>query len=135
MYLRLSNRIGSKIAFQLDWIDERLDRAAIIDLPDRHELRLRGAWYDDKNGNLSTHWDYLWEGDEVPGQGRLSHLSEESIAKFLGAGTNAYDDGQTDWATVKHHKVNRYNDHYDVDHYDFYRQLPDYWLVKPIGRC
>jgi hypothetical protein len=127
MYIRLSNRIGSGLSFDLRWIDARLDRAAAIALPKGHELRLRGAWYDDKNGDLSTHWDYLWEGEEVPGEGQLSHLSEKSIEETLGSGTNIYDDTQFDSITVKHHRVKRGNDHYDVDHYQFYRQLPDYW--------
>jgi hypothetical protein len=127
MYFRMSNRIGSKIGFQLSSIDMRLDRVQAIRLPAGHEIRLRGVFYDDKNGGFSTHWDYLWEGQHDPGSSSLANLSENALAEFIGDGTVTYDDGQFDDVTVVHHQVMRGQDHYDVDHYDFYAQLPAYW--------
>lgn len=126
MYFRLSNRVGTGLGFQLDSVEMRLDRAQAIELPEGHELRLRGVFYDDKSGEFYTHWDYLWEGDE-PGLGQLQHLNPNLLATQLGDGTVTYSDGQFDAVTVVLHQVRRWSDHYDVDHYTFYDQLPSYW--------
>jgi Restriction endonuclease len=60
-FIRMANRHGSKLGYQLDSISERLDAAASIPLPEGHELRPRGVLCDDKHGGFSWHFDYLYD--------------------------------------------------------------------------
>ncbi|MEH0522156.1 restriction endonuclease [Streptomyces stelliscabiei] len=125
-YIRIANRHGSALGFQLDSVNDRLDRAASIDLPPGHEMRPRGVFYDDKNGGFSWYFDYLygprsWQREEIE-----APIHGEALLQQLGDGTVTYDDGQWDHFEITFREVNRGHDAYDADHYRYYKDVPHY---------
>ncbi|KOY58709.1 restriction endonuclease [Streptomyces sp. XY332] len=125
-YIRISNRHGSVVGFQLNSITERLDRAASIDLPNGHEIRPRGVFYDDKHGSFVWYFDYLygprgWRSEEIE-----PPMDEDTLLQQLGDGTVTYDDGQFDSFEITFRKVDRGHDAYDADHYRYYEAIPRY---------
>lgn len=125
-YIRISNRHGSKLGYQLDSITDRLDRVASIELPTGHEIRPRGVFYDDKHGGFVWYFDYLygprgWQREEIE-----PPLDEYMLLRRLGDEGVTYDDGQFDNFEIVFRKVNRGHDAYDADHYRYYERLPRY---------
>jgi len=127
-YIRMANRVGSKLPYQLASIDERLDAMARIVLPDGHELRLRGVFCDDKHGWFTWYVDYLygrpwWDRPLID-----PTYTAEDIAQMLGDGAACYGDGQLDGFDVVLRHVDRSADGYDPDRYDYYDRLPRYMV-------
>ncbi|MFI1524224.1 restriction endonuclease [Kitasatospora cineracea] len=125
-YIRISNRHGSGLGYQLDSITQRLDKVASIGLPVGHEIRPRGVFYDDKHGSFVWYLDYLygtpgWQPMEIE-----PPMNEYALLKRLGNDTVTYDDGQFDNYEVSFRKVDRGHDAYDADHYRYYECLPRY---------
>ncbi|WP_405361972.1 restriction endonuclease [Kitasatospora sp. NBC_00085] len=126
-YIRIANRHGRGLGFQLGSIADRLDRVASIELPVGHEIRPRGVFYDDKNGGFTWYFDYLYAG-------RVWGLAEEIeppmeakiLLQRLGSGGVTHDDGQADVFEIVFREVYRSHDAYDADHYGFYKDLPGY---------
>ncbi|WMX69160.1 hypothetical protein [Streptomyces collinus] len=125
-YLRIANRHGSALGFQLGSVTERLDRAASIELPVGHEIRPRGVFYDDKNGGFSWYFDYLygprgWRHEEIE-----PPMEESTLLQRLGDGGVTFEDGQFDHFEIVFRRVYRGSDTYDADHYGYYEHVPSY---------
>lgn len=126
LYIRLENRHGSRMPYQLTSLDERLDAIAVLQhrLPAGHELRLREVFCDDKHGDFTWYVDYLygrvsWAGPPAA----APEVSMQAIERALGDGTVTYSDGQIDMFNVTLRSVDRDHDAYDADHYSFYGKL------------
>ncbi len=126
-YIRLTNRHGSKLSYQLNSIDERLDAVAAIPLPHGHEIRPRAMFCDDKNGAFTWYFDYLYGA--APPWGRdvqePPHTMDQ-LASMLGDNRGKYSDGQWDSFEITLRQVHRTLDNYDADHYRYYENLPKY---------
>lgn len=112
-HFHLSNRIGSKVDYHFDSIDERINEIENIKLPEDHFIRIRAVYFDDKNGSYSWFLDYMHPHDQEP------TISSAQIAYNLGDGW-ALSDGQFYSFDVITRPYLPYSDHYDKDHYDFY---------------
>lgn len=112
-YFHLNNRIGSRHSYHLKSIKQRIVDIEGITLPEKHFLRPRSVYYDDKNGGYEWYVDYMY-----PNTQRAIFGSAE-IADALGDGY-ALEDGQFYTFHVKLRSYLEHSDHYDPDHYDYY---------------
>jgi hypothetical protein len=127
-FIRMANRHGSKLPYQLSSIDERLDATAAIALPEGHEIRPRGVFCDDKHGTFAWYFDYLYDAPWPPWTNSVVEpkFTERELARMLGDGTVSYSDGQIDSFEIAIRRVDRAHDDYDADHYSYYDHLPNY---------
>lgn len=127
-FMRLVNRHGSTLPYQLSSIDERLDAISRIDLPGGHEIRPRGMFCDDKHGAFTWYLDYLYDAPWPPWENEVAEpvFTERELASLLGDGIVSYSDGQVDSFEVQIRRVDRVHDGYDPDHYSYYANLPSY---------
>ena len=112
-YFHLRNRIGSYREYHLGSIKKRIEDIESIELPDKHFIRPRSVYYDDKNGGYEWYLDYMYPNDQRPITGTAQ------IAHYLGDGY-ALEDGQMYTFHVMHRSYLEFSDHYDPDHYDYY---------------
>jgi hypothetical protein len=125
-FIRYTNRHGSIADFQLPWIEERIDAALAVSLPSGFEVRLRGVFYDDKNGGLEWYFDCLYaESDYDAIEEPTTELEIARRIESSFGGPN-FTDHQFNHYEVEMRKVNRLSDSYDPDHYSFYKTLPTY---------
>jgi len=112
-YFHLKNRIGSRHTYHLKSIKKRITDIEGIALPEKHFLRPRSVYYDDKNGGYEWYVDYMYPNAE------RAIAGSAQIANELGDGY-ALEDGQ--WYTfhVSLRSYLEHSDHYDPDHYDYY---------------
>ena len=122
-YIQAENRHGSKLPYQLESLDERLDAMARLtkELPPGHELRPRGFFCDDKHGWFVWYVDYLygkasWRDPEIV----PPVLTALEVARKLGDQLVPYSDGQWNNFRVTIRQVDRDSDAYDADHYTHY---------------
>lgn len=113
-YFHLRNRIGSYRNHHLNSIGNRISDIEAIQLPEKHFLRPRSVYFDDKNGNYEWYIDYMYPNDQRQVTGTAQ------IADHLGDGY-ALEDGQCYTFHVKHRSYLEHSDHYDPDHYDYYK--------------
>jgi hypothetical protein len=115
-HFHLINRIGSTSKYHFPSIDNRITNINEINskLPENHFLRIRAVYFDDKNGNYSWFIDYMFPRDESP------LFSARQIAKSMGDGW-ALEDGQVYMFDVVNRPYSPWSDHYDKDHYDYYK--------------
>lgn len=116
-YLHVANRIGSK-PHSFGSIDDRLNEIEAIQLPPNHQIRPRGVYYDDKNGNYVWYLDYLHPHNEEP------VYSASKIKQRLGDGS-VLGDGQGYTFDVQVRGFFPFSDHYDPDHYEYYTPFVD----------
>lgn len=112
-YFHISNRIQSFAEMHLDSLRDRISDIENISLPEKHQLRLRAVYYDDKNGNYQWYIDYLYPMNENP------YITNYFIKRILGNG-HVLDDGQIHYFDVRSYQYSIYSDHYDPDHSDYY---------------
>lgn len=125
-FIRLANRHGSTIPYQLDSVDERLDRAAAIELPEGHELRPRGVFFDDKHGTVTSYFDYLHGPPSWQEPAEKPVYTARELEGMLGDG-RAGNDGQIDRIQVSIRPVDAGRDGpSDRDHYAYYVDVPPY---------
>lgn len=134
-YIRVSNRIGSSLGFQLGSIDRFISRLEAISVPSEHFLRLRGVWYNDKSGGFAWHVDYLVptalfmdDPESQPSVMASREVMQEKVRARLGDGT-ANDDGQFYSVEVRVRECRPGSDHFDLDHYEYYADLPDWQFL------
>ncbi|MBH2071683.1 MAG: restriction endonuclease [Burkholderiales bacterium] len=122
-YLHLSNRIGSDCSFYLNNIEDKLKIIDSLPYLDKHFIRLRGVYFDDKHGTFTWYIDYMHPHDSS------ADISPEEIEIMLNGDSNDNFD-------IKIRKYLEYSDHYDKDHYDYYdRYMGQFILGLPrIGR-
>lgn len=128
-FIRLANRHGSVLGYQLQSVEERLDAIDAIELPAGEEIRPRAMWCDDKNGGFVWYFDYLYDVPRFEDRDMPLNLafSAEGLAERLGDGSVTYSDGQWDSFNITMRPVNRSSDGYDRDHYTYYADLPG-WI-------
>lgn len=107
-YIHLTNRIGSSCAMYLSNIETRLEELDSHLLPDKHFLRLRSVYYDDKHGTFTWYIDYMHPLNEKP-----IYNTDAELEGHLNQDWN-------DTFDVKFREYSEYSDHYDPNHYDFY---------------
>jgi hypothetical protein len=112
-YFHLANRIGSYHEHHFESISKRVEEIEAIELPDKHFIRIRSVYFDDKNGNYTWYLDYMYPNGESP------NYSSAEIKHYLGDGY-AVEDGQCYSFDVKLRAYLQFSDHYDPDHYDYY---------------
>lgn len=112
-YFHLRNRIGSYREYHLGSIKKRVEDIESLDLPEKHFLRPRAVYHDDKNGGYEWYVDYMYPNDQRP------IIGSAQIADYLGDGY-VLEDGQIYIFHVMLRSYLEYSDHYDPDHYDYY---------------
>lgn len=112
-YFHLANRIGSHHEHHFESIVKRIEAIEDLEYPDKHFMRVRSIYFDDKNGNYTWYLDYMYPNGQPPkyGSAQLKH--------YLGDGY-ALEDGQCYSFDVKLREYLQFSDHYDPDHYDYY---------------
>lgn len=114
-YFHLSNRVGSHAQMHLQSIEARIAEIQALKLPDRHEIRIRAIYYDDKNGGYVWYLDYLRpSSDKAP-------VSVSGLKRALKDGW-ALEDGQVYSFDIVLRSTSPWSDHYDPDHYDYYER-------------
>lgn len=106
-YFHITNRIGSSCRMYLPDIEEQIDKFEKYPLPEKHFLRLRSVYYDDKHGTFMWYVDYMHPQDKQP-----IGTAEAFENAFDGEWNHNYD--------FKVRSYLEHSDHYDPDHYDFY---------------
>lgn len=114
-YFHLANRIGSKQQLHLKSISDQLRLIEAVSLPEQHFMRLRGVFYDDKHGHYRWFIDHMYPREEDPPgtQGQVKYALKDGYA--------SEHDGQVHEFDILEHEYNSGSDHYDPDHYEFYR--------------
>lgn len=112
-YFSLNNRIGSSCGHHFASINNRIEEIENIDLPEKHFIRIRSIFYDDKGITYTWYLDYMYPHKDAPA------LSTAEIAHILGDGY-ALEDGQCYSFDIKLNSYLEHSDHFDPDHYDYY---------------
>lgn len=112
-YFHLANRIGSQVDFHFGSIQERIKEFEAINLPDKHELRPRFLYFDDKNGNYIWYLDYMYPANELP-------VYNTALLKYHLRDEYAFEDGQFYTFDIQIRSYSSYSDHFDIDHNDYY---------------
>lgn len=108
----LFNRIGSTMEFHFTTIDYIIDMIQKIQLPEKHFIRIRAIYFDDKHGNYSWYLDYMYPHSEEP------KVIPREIKYILG--DEKIINGLFYSFDVISRTYSEYSDHYDKDHYDYY---------------
>jgi len=117
-YFHLSNRIGGNDAFDLPSLDRRMEELQALE-SEGGKFRLRGIWLDDAKGG-----GYTWYVDYMIPTGQKAPDPEE-VEERLQSGM-AREDHQYHSFQVVVRTIEWGRDHFDMDHYNFYRRLPSY---------
>lgn len=112
-YFHLSNRIGSYGEMHFSNIEKRIKEFEKLPFPQKHWLRPRALYYDDKNGNYTFYLDYLIPYNEKP------FMNHSTIKRLLHDGEVI--DGQFYKFDIYIYTYMDSSDHFDLDHYDYYR--------------
>jgi hypothetical protein len=112
-YFHLANRIGSYHEHHFDSVGQRISEIESLEMPEKHFIRVRSIYFDDKNGGYTWYLDYMYPNGEAP------QYSSASLKHYLGDGY-ALSDGQLYSFDVKLRAYLQFSDHYDPDHYDYY---------------
>ena len=106
-YFHITNRIGSNCQMYLSIIEEQLNLLEKYSLVEKHFLRLRSVYYDDKHGTFMWYVYYMHPHDQEP-----IGTAEDFEKAFDGEWNHNYD--------FKVRSYSEHSDQYDPDHYDFY---------------
>lgn len=112
-YFHLATRIGSNCDFLLEQIAALVAAMESVQLPDKHHLRLRAVYYDDKNGNYHAFVDYLVPSDEQPFIGKVQLTDTLLNASYPHGNLYGIDLAVCNYTSA--------SDHFDLDHYDYYQ--------------
>lgn len=121
-YFHLTNRVGSNHEHHFDSIVNRIGEIERLELPEKHFIRIRSVYYDDKNGCYTWYIDYMYPHDQS------SAYSSAEIKQYLGDGY-ALEDGQIYSFEVMLRTYLQWSDHYDPDHYDYYAPYVNSYLT------
>lgn len=121
-YFHITNRIGSRCDIYLDVIEseiKNIESYSARTLPEKHFLRLRSFYFDDKSGCYSWYIDYMHPHTDEP----LGSAHDFEKA-FEGEWNHHYD--------FKVREYIEFSDHYDPDHYDYYdKYMGQFMLGMP----
>lgn len=112
-YFHMTSRIGSRPSVSLQTIRMMMSRFKKIELPEKHFLRLRAVYTDDKNGVITWYIDYMHPHNEEP------HETTAYIQQELGHEMQL-DDYNTHFFDILGTWYSEHSDHYHIDHYDYY---------------
>lgn len=113
-HFHLTNRIGSTSDYHFRGIDDRINEIEKFKLSEGHFIRIRAIYFDDKNGGYTWFLDYMYPHNEEP------DVSRYFFTKILG-NDSALDDGQFYSFDVIPRPYYPNSDHYDKDHYNYYK--------------
>jgi Restriction endonuclease len=117
-YFHLSSRVGGNARYDFESLDRRLDELARLEF-DGVRMRVRGVWLDDAKGG-----GYVWYVDcMVPPPTELPQPSQ--LEDTLRSGVSR-EDGQFHSFEIEVHRIDWQRDHFDMDHYQYYKRLPSY---------
>lgn len=112
-YFHLSNRIGTSREHHLASISEKLDVICYAPLPEDHLIRVRSIYYNDKSG------EYVWSIDYMIPDDSNNEISDAELIGVLDDGWNDTQ-GQHHFFDIRKLKYSPFNDHFDVDHPEYY---------------
>ncbi len=121
-YFHLTNRIGSTRDHHLASIEARIAEIEAIKMPNEDFLRPRAIFYDDKHGAYTWYIDYMRPRDKAETGTTAPSISE--LLQRLGDGYS-WTDGQMYTFDINQREYIAWSDHYDMDHYDYYRPYVD----------
>lgn len=117
-YFHLSSRVAGGIKYDFESLDRRIDELDTLE-SDIRRFRIRGIWHNDAHGA-----GYLWYIDCMVPSGschpRISDLEDELLDGI------SCEDGQFHSFDIVIRETEWHRDHFDIDHYEFYRRLPSY---------
>lgn len=121
-YIHLTRRVESQPP-PLFSIARKIDEIEAIDLPSGHLFRPRAVFFDDAHGATFVWYiDYLYPRGEAPA------IRVAEVKYLLGDGY-ALDDGIVYLFDILPHKYSVMDDHYDKDHYNYYRPYEGYFEI------
>lgn len=132
-YIHIENRADSKLGFRLSAIDARLNVAEKVKLPEGHQLRPRGVFFNEKRASVHLYFDYLYKTDALGIHGRIEEppFSEESLADWLNSqsrqSAECDEDGQDSDFTISMRPLRTAGDNDDPDHYRYYEAFRN-WM-------
>lgn len=106
-YFHITNRISSSCQNYLHAIEEKIDQLEKCNLKEKHFLRLRSVYFDDKHCTFLWYVDYMYPTAEIPICTK-EHLEDQLSQEW----NDSFD--------IKFRNYLEDSDHYDPDHYDFY---------------
>ena len=117
-YFHLSNRVGGGEGWDFMSLDGVMDQLKTLESGGTL-MRVRGVWLDDAKGG-----GYTWFVDCMVPAG-LPLPSSAELEEALNDGV-ARDDGQFHSFDIIARRIELNRDHFDLNHYDYYRRLPSY---------
>jgi hypothetical protein len=126
-FIRLGNRYGSFVGFQLTWVEEHIEAIDSCALPDGFRIWLRGVYVNDRDiQRLTWYMDCLYEPADSAFALIDENLTEEDIQESIVSYFENYANEQFMDCIyqVNLRPVNRASDSYDPNHYSFYYDLP-----------
>lgn len=117
-YFHLANRVGGGEQVNLGSLDGVIDEILSLDRADMR-MRLRGVWFDDAKGG-----GYVWYVDCMVERGRRKPSPQDLLSQLRNG--HVRGDGQFHFFEIVVREIDWSRDHFDMDHYDFYRGLPQF---------
>lgn len=114
-FIQLSARTGSGMGYDLRSLSDRFDELEAARAGREVEFRVREIWHDDTHGG-----GYRWSVDCLYDR-TGPEPNVEALMTVLRSGISR-DDGQFHTFDITPREVNRMSDHFDRDHYSFYRR-------------
>ncbi len=127
-FLYLSSRTANTFPALSD-VEEIIRKLESIKLPerkswDRHYIRPRAVYFDNKHGNFIVFADYLYPKDEYD-----SIVPPQEIKKVLQDGMGLYSNGASMWYIthwdIRYIPCSQISDHFHLDHKDYYEPFMD----------
>lgn len=131
-FLYLGSRT-SNLFPQLGDVENIVARIESIKLPkgenwNKHYVRPRGVYFDDKNEQYSVFADYLY-----PEGKQKKTLTPKQINAVLKDGEGLYSDGQSMWYLtrwdIRYVATNQISDRFHLDHKDYYEPYIDNFRI------
>lgn len=131
-FLYLSSRTAHTFPTLAD-VEEIVRRLESIKLPDgtdwnRHFLRPRAVYFDNKHEQFSVFADYLY-----PEKHEAKALVPAELNEVLKDGEGLYSDGGTMWCLtqwdIMYVPCMQISDHFHLDHKDYYQPFMDHYRI------
>lgn len=131
-FLYLGSRTAHTFPTLTD-VEEIVRRLESIELPkgvdwDRHYLRPRAVYFDNKHEQFSVFADYLY-----PERHASEAVNPTALNKFLKDGEGLYSDGGGMWYLthwdIRYVASTQISDHFHLDHKDYYQPFMDRYRV------
>lgn len=123
-FIYLSSRTAHSFP-SLDDAEKIIERLESVPLPkgkewERHYLRPRKIFYDNKHDNYAVDVDYLY-----PHGKEKEVLDQKTLEDALKEGSGLYSDDKYEWKsaywTIRYQETSQISDHFHLDHKAFYK--------------